>query len=671
MPPQRWDLNGPPSRSGSRGPPSSRASSRSVTPRNRDASPFKTTNSNLGKWERVETPSDKAALMSPQMSNRPPSVDSRRGSSQSVRGNSGTKERSSAWERMSLVSARSDRSLNSAEKTRAKRADTPDTRKRADTPQPRKDAVPPQKKSAYRWTGQHDEASGNCKCPVCAPMNIASSRVAGLYSGAINLTLSDKLNLTEKPELGAEAPDKPELKSGFRRRGTQVGELIENRAKKTSKTATKTDESTGGMNSLYCPRARKTEVGAHLVLAGNEPRPEDSEKFDFHTQFPAITRKKKGYFSRPSHTGLSMQGPMWKERVHLKGVDTRCPAEKELGWNPEPQGTPRESFLAKILPNVVPDGADGTFTPQSMRSRSSSIRSARGPLQKSLSEKDLPRSGRMSDTSSARGERRRRSQDAPIVSQVPDRIIGAKFEDIPQEHLYHDHRGDTNEHFHMAKPNPEMRPSLFQSGVGLVEQDARTAARAKRREVLDESDLVCDSYHFEEGMPWLFSQSKGFGHDLNAKRRLKKWGEFSHGPSLRYVVLEERAKPLYRYHRAVSAPPEVSGERHAASLLGSMPILGGDRGRCKDSWESWRPAKRGCDNQQNKSSHEVADAVRNAEINDYGKNFKKRLGKDPKFAQLCKETAEMHRQDIETKKQLRQRWQTTSIGALLQPECHP
>lgn len=278
----------------------------------------------------------------------------------------------------------------------------------------------------------------------------------------------------------------------------------------------------------------------------------------------------------------------------------------------------------------------------------------------------------MSDTSSVRRERRRSSQDPPVVAQVPDTIIGAKFEEIPQEHLYHDHKGDANEHFQMSKPNPELRPSLFQSGVGMVEQDPRTAARAKRRgkDNIDESDLFCDSYHFEEGMPWLFSQSKGFGHDLNAKRRLKKWGEFSHGPSLRYVVLEERAKPLYRYHRAVSAPPEVSGERHAASLLGSIPILGGDRGRCKDSWESWRPAKRGCDSQQN-SSHEVADAVRNAEIQDYSKNFKKRMDKDPKFAQLCKDTAKMHRDDIQTKKQLRQRWQTTSIGALLQPDNHP
>merc|ERR1712139_744021 len=158
--------------------------------------------------------------------------------------------------------------------------------------------------------------------------------------------------------------------------------------------------------------------------------------------------------------------------------------------------------------------------------------------------------------------------------------------------------------------------------------------------------------------PWLFSQSKGFGHDLNAKRRLKKWGEFSHGPSLRYVALEERAKPLYRYHRAVSAPPEVSGERHASSLLGSIPVLGGDKGRCKDTWESWRPAKGGCVG--GNSSKEVSDACRNAEIHNYGKNFRKRMHSDSKFAQLCRETAREKTENEQTQKNLRKKWQTTS-----------
>merc|ERR1719191_1048904 len=176
----------------------------------------------------------------------------------------------------------------------------------------------------------------------------------------------------------------------------------------------------------------------------------------------------------------------------------------------------------------------------------------------------------------------------------------------------------------------------------MIEQDLRS--KDGGGSVADDH-LACDSYHFEEGMPWMFSKSKGWGQrDYIAKRRLRKWGEFSHGPSLRHVALEERAKPLYRYHRAVSAPPEVSGERHAASLLGSIPILGGDRGRCKDTWESWRPAKRGCDNPMTNSSREVADAVRNAEIHNYKKNYKKRIDKDPKFTQLCSETAQMHKE---------------------------
>jgi hypothetical protein len=246
-------------------------------------------------------------------------------------------------------------------------------------------------------------------------MNIAANRVAGHHSGAIMLTLSDKLNLTEKPELGEVAPSKPELTAGSKRRGTEVGELIENHVCATdqskSRPVTGTGKGWGGPKNDLAPRARKTEVGDHLVLAGNEPMPEDADKFEFHLQFKVFKRKKKGYFSRPSHTGLSMQGNLWKERSHLDGQDNRCPAEKEIGWDPEPRGTPRQSYLVDALgPPIVPDGADATYTPRSARSRSSSVRSARGPLQKSLSERALPVSTRMSDTSSARGQRARRDK---------------------------------------------------------------------------------------------------------------------------------------------------------------------------------------------------------------------------------------------------------------------
>jgi hypothetical protein len=477
-------------------------------------------------------------------------------------------------------------------------------------------------------------------------MDIASSRVAGLHSGTINLTLSDKLNLTEKPELGEVAPSKPELTAGSKRRGTEVGELIEFSAAKPTAKSTKSKSATGeatnkGWKGTNNPRARKTEVGDHLVLAGNEPRPEDADKFEFHLQFKGFKRKKKGYFSRPSHTGLSMQGLMWNDRSHLKDTDQRCQAEKDM-----PQSARFHS-------------SDST------RSRSSSVRSSRGHLQRSLSERDLP----LSETSSSRGERRRQPKEY-IVPQKNDKVIGAKFQQVPQDHLYDDHRGPTNEHFHMSKPTSEIRPSLFQNGVGLIESDPREA-RKRGSNQINESDLVCDSYHFEEGMPWMFSKSKGWGErDYIAKRRLRKWGEFSHGPSLRYVALEERSKPLYRYHRAVSAPPEVSGERHAASLLGSIPILGGDRGRCRDTWESWRPAKRGYYNGTANNSREVADAVRNAEIANYPKNFKKRITSDPKFAQLCSDTAKMHKEAISKKKELQKKWRATSIGALLQPDPH-
>eukprot|EP00746_Dinoflagellata_sp_MGD_P168348 gnl/MRDRNA2_/MRDRNA2_99742_c0_seq1.p1 gnl/MRDRNA2_/MRDRNA2_99742_c0~~gnl/MRDRNA2_/MRDRNA2_99742_c0_seq1.p1 ORF type:complete len:671 (+),score=91.70 gnl/MRDRNA2_/MRDRNA2_99742_c0_seq1:176-2188(+) len=668
MPPQKWELTesppskstneGPPSSRGrhsSRGPPSSRASSRSVTPRNRDASPFATTNSNLGgNWERLETP-NQTALMSPQVTaryERPPSSGSRRGSSQSARGPSPSPraksgERSGQWEQASLASSIS---------SKAKR--------RADTPMPRRlDLI--QKKSPYRWTGQHEGAPKGCKCPVCQPMDIAASRVAGLHSGTINLTLSDKLNLNEKPELGEVAPAKPELTAGSKRRGTEVGELIENQEGNNKKTATATGKGWGGSNSQLMPKARKTEVGDHLVLAGNEPRPEDADKFEFHLQFKGFKRKKKGYFSRPSHTGLSMQGDLWKERSHIKSGDRKCPAEQELGWDPEPRGMAKESHLSRSLHDFQASRTQRSargHTPDSARSRGSSIGSysSRGRLQRSLSERDLP----LSETGSIRGERRRQPREY-IVPQVNDKVIGAKFENVPQDHLYDDHRGPTNEHFHMSKPNHQIRPSMFQNGGGLIEQDPREQARRG----IHESDLVCDSYHFEEGMPWMFSKSKGWGErDYIAKRRLRKWGEFSHGPSLRYVALEERAKPLYRYHRAVSAPPEVSGERHAASLLGSIPILGGDRGRCRDTWESWRPAKRGYCNEKTNSSREVADAVRNAEIHNYDKNFQKRVKSDPKFADLCHETAKMHRENKKMKKELRQKWQATSIGALLKPD---
>lgn len=293
------------------------------------------------------------------------------------------------------------------------------------------------------------------------------------------------------------------------------------------------------------------------------------------------------------------------------------------------------------------------------------MRSSRSQLPRSLSEppKDLP----LSVSSSARGGSRRHSEDH-FIPQVNDPIIGAKFDDVPQGQLYESQGGLTNQHFHMSKPTRTIRGSCFEGG-GMLEREHPRRANTSASINIKPADLVCDSYHFEEGMPWMFSKSKGFGqNDYIAKRRLRKWGEFSHGPSLRYVIQEENNKPLYRYHRAVSAPPQMSGERHAASLLGSVVILDPRTG-CKDTWESWKPSKKTGSNFMY-SSREVADAVRNSEIHDYEKNFKKRIKSDPKFAQLCKDTASWHEEAKKTSQNLQRKWANSSIGALLKPDEH-
>merc|ERR1719482_114488 len=104
----------------------------------------------------------------------------------------------------------------------------------------------------------------------------------------------------------------------------------------------------------------------------------------------------------------------------------------------------------------------------------------------------------MSGPSSARGEHGRIPREY-MIPQVPDKPIGAKFEAVPQEHLYNDQRGEADSHFHMSKPTREIRRSAFEGGAGMKDYDFR------RNE--DASNLVCDSYEFEEGMPWMYSKS--------------------------------------------------------------------------------------------------------------------------------------------------------------------